>query len=55
MTDHLKYCAVIWITDSFKTLELMYTQILMTDMFWMLEIIVGPKAETYTFNNMKEL
>ena len=27
----------------------------MADVFWVLEIIMGPKAETYTFNQVKEL
>ena len=29
--------------------------LLMADVLWVLKIIIGPKAETYTFNQVKEL
>ena len=31
------------------------SNLLMADVFWVLKIIIGPKAKTFTFNQAKEL
>ena len=52
----------LWNTDlSDAHLDLLDTDnksnsnLLMADVFWVLKIIMGQKAETYTFNQVKEL